>query len=283
MDECPRNSATGDARVERYLGFYPRILLVAFLCTACTVHPKDYTLYSGYGNDEAQGPWSRFPGVLLSNVDVSRNDIQGLLSIDLLKAMADEFLNLEGATQCDPASRYPIPNVSTEYCSASYVVNTAQDDQNPKYELRLTIPRRNLVHPERSCFPPKAVRDADFPERWITLLGLIHNHPCGRGPSSRDLETWPVDFDSTQGMARLDLYPGNAITGTPPIVDGTPLIVQSYIFARRKGETILLLLRTTGDIHEWTGDAWVWRARCEPDPSGKGLARCNPPFKLHGE
>jgi hypothetical protein len=259
------------------------MLLAIFLYASCTSSPKDYTLYSGYGGDEAQGPWARFPGVALSKVDLIHNDIQGLLNVNLLKAMADELLSLDGATACDPVSGQPIPNISTEYCSATYVVNTALDGQNPQYELRLTIPRRNLVNPERSCFPPKAVRDADFPAQRIIILGLIHNHPCGRGPSTQDVGTWPVEFDPTQGMARLDLFPGNLVTGTAPIIDGTPVIVQSYIFARKGTKTILLLLRTTGDIHQWNGHAWEWRARCEPDPSGKGLARCNPPFGFHGK
>jgi hypothetical protein len=225
----------------------------------------------------------RFPGVVLSRADLAQGGIEGLLSVELLKAMADELLRLDGAAQCEPASRTPIPNISTEYCSALYVANTARDEEHPQYELRLTVPRRNLVNPERSCFPPKAVRDADYPARWITILGLIHNHPCGHGPSTRDLETWPVDFDSTQGMARLDLYPGNAVSGTPPTIQGSPIIVQSYIFAKKGDETILLLLRTTGDIHQWNGHDWEWRAKCAPEPSGNGPARCNPPFTLHGE
>jgi hypothetical protein len=54
-------------------------------------------------------------------------------------------------------------------------------------------------------------------------------------------------------MARLDLYPGNVISGMPPTIQGIPVIVQSYIFAKKGDETILLLLRTTGDIHQWNG------------------------------
>lgn len=274
--------AGGGAKRGRFGRLLP-ILLLPLLSPSCASTPTDYTLYSGLGNDAAPGPWARFPGVALSKGDLDPHDPQGVLSVSLLKDMAEEVLHLEGAAQCEPASRQPIPNLSTEYCSALYVVNTAQDEEHPQYELRLTTPRRNLVNPERSCFPPKAVRDADFPARWIIIIGLIHNHPCGRGPSTRDIETWPVDFDPTQGMARLDLYPGNAVSGTAPTLQGVPLIVQSYIFAKRGDRTILLLLRTTGDIHQWNGRDWEWRARCEPSPSGNGPARCNPPFKLRDE
>lgn len=280
---CRNGCQVGDGAKRERFGRIVPLLLLTIVSASCASTPSDYTLYSGHGNDDAQGPWARFPGVALSKVDLDPHDLEGALNADLLKAMAEEVLRLDGAAQCEPTSRRPIPNISTEYCSALYVANTALDDERPQYELRLTIPRRNRFNPERSCFPPKAVRDADFPARWIIIIGLIHNHPCGHGPSTRDIETWPVDFDPTQGMARLDLYPGNAVSGTAPTIQGVPLIVQSYIFAKRGDRTILLLLRTTGDIHQWDGHGWEWRAKCEPSPSGNGPARCNPPFKLHEE
>jgi hypothetical protein len=87
----------------------------------------------------------------------------------------------------------------------------------------------------------------------------------------------------TKGMARLDLYPGNVVTGEPPVVEGTPVVVQSFIFAQKGKQPIYLLLRSTGDVHEWNGREWQWRARCEPDPSGGGPARCVPPFTPGGE
>jgi hypothetical protein len=114
------------------------------------------------------------------------------------------------------------------------------------------------------------------------VIGFLHNHPCWRGPSTPDMGTWPLDFDFTKGMARLDLYPGNVMTGEPPVVDGIPVVVQSFIFAQKGNQPIYLLLRSTGDVHEWNGREWQWRARCEPDPSGGGPAKCVPPFTPGG-
>lgn len=255
------------------------------ISSACASPPKDYILYSGSGSDEASGPWSRFPGVVLSREELTQHAVPGLLRIEVLKVIADEILRLQGATSCDatePVNRKPILNLSAEYCSALYVVNKSESEQTPIYELRLTIPRRNLVNPERGCFPPQSIKDADFPARRTTMLGFLHNHPCWRGPSTPDMGTWPLDFDFTKGMARLDLYPGNVITGEPPVVDGTPVVVQSFIFAQKGNQPIYLLLRSTGDVHEWNGREWQWRARCEPDPSGGGPAKCVPPFTPGG-
>jgi hypothetical protein len=262
------------------------MLMMVLAHNACANPPKDYTLYSGLGNDEAEGPWDRFPGVPLSRGDLTQNNPSGLLPIKVLEAMAGGLLSLDGATQCDsadPVSRKPMPNISAEYCSAAYVVNTAQDERAPSYELRLTIPRRNLLNPESGCVPPKVAVDRDFPARWVTIIGLLHNHPCWRGPSSLDMGTWPVDYDFSRGMARLDLYPGNVVTGSPPIIDGTPLIVQSYILVRKGRQPIYLLLRTTGDVHQWNGGEWEWRAKCEPASRRNRPAICNPPFKLIGD
>lgn len=262
------------------------ILVFILAWSSCTSTHRDYTLYSGAGNDEAEGPWSRFPGILLSKSDLTQYELHGLLRFDALQLMADQLLELEGATICDssdPTKRKPVPNASAEYCSAMYVVNTTESDDNPSYELRLTKPRRRLTNAERSCIPPKSAKDLDFPARHVTIIGLIHNHTCWSGPSTPDMGTWPVDFDFTQNMARVDLYPGNAVTGEPPIAGGTPLLVQSYIFAQKDKQRIYLLLRTTGDVHQWSGLEWNWRARCEPAAFDKGPAKCTPPFKLIGE
>lgn len=271
--------------VRSVAGAWATGFMAILVCHACAIPPRDYILYSGAGRDEALGPWSRFPGVLLSRKELTQHPVPGLLRIEVLKVMADELLRLEGATSCDvtdPVKRKPIPNISVEYCSALYVVNTADDEQTPSYELRLTTPRRNLVNPERGCVPPQSVRDADFPAHRTTLIGLLHNHPCWRGPSTPDMGTWPVDFDFTQGMSRLDLYPGNGVTGEPPVIEGAPIVVQSFIFARKGDQPIYLLLRSTGDVHEWNGGEWEWRARCEPDPSGGGPAKCVPLFTPGG-
>jgi hypothetical protein len=212
---------------------------------------------------------------------VAQQTPAGLLRFEVLKTLSDAFLQLEGATSCDttdPANRKPIRDVSAEYCSALYVVDTARESAPSTYELRLTTPRRNLIHPERGCIPPQSVNDAEYPARQLILIGLIHNHPCWRGPSTPDMGLWPLDFDATQGMARLDLYPGNAVTAQPPVLGDTPLVAQSYIFARKGQQPIYLLLRTTGDVHEWDGSEWKWRSRCEPDSTGGGPARCAPAF-----
>ncbi|ATB31128.1 hypothetical protein [Melittangium boletus] len=256
------------------------LMMILLISPACT-SPNDYIIYTGAGGDEASGPWSRIPGIVLSQENITQQAPAGLLRFEIMKAISDQFLRLEGATSCDttdPLNRKPVRNLTAEYCSALYVVNISEDGQPPTYELRLTTPRRNLVNPERGCFPPQSVKDADYPVNRITLIGLLHNHPCWRGPSTPDMAIWPMDFDATQGMARLDLYPGNSVTGEPPIIGGSPIVAQSFIFARKEQHPIYLLLRSTGDVHEWSGNAWEWRTRCEPEPLGSGPARCAPLF-----
>ena len=224
-------------------------LILGLACAS----PKDYVLYAGAGGDAASGPWSRVRGISLTREDVAKQQPTGLLRFELLEAISTAFLQLEGSTSCDTteaANRKPIRGMSAEYCSALYVVDTAPEGKPSTYELRLTTPRRNALHPERGCIPPLSVNDADHSARRLTVIGLIHNHPCWRGPSTPDMGLWPLDFDTAQGMARLDLYPGNADTGQPPLLGETPLVAQSYIFARKGQQPIYLLLRSTGDVHE---------------------------------
>ncbi|WP_186002158.1 hypothetical protein [Corallococcus sp. Z5C101001] len=213
--------------------------------------------------ERARGPWSEVPSVEMPTGETS-------IPISLLRDVADALLQLPGAKACDPGTRRPIPGLSTEYCSTVYVAGTHQS-----LSWRVTEPVRER---HNRCTPFYAVQDADHPPTQVWVVGYIHNHPCGAGPSAQDLVAWPTDaFRPAVAMAEVRLIPGNP---APARFQSTFLEMASAVVAERQdGTRIFLRYFPTGEIEQWSEArrGWVLLGRCAPAPAG-GLSvapRCD--------
>ncbi|ATB32593.1 hypothetical protein [Melittangium boletus] len=232
-------------------------LPILLLGVGCATPPETNTLARGMV--VAKGPWSQVPAVEMPAGDAS-------IPITLLRDAADALLMLPGAKVCDPAENRPLVGLSTEYCSTVYVAGGRES-----LSWRVTEPSQGN---HSSCKPFFKVKDDDYPDSQVWVVGYIHNHPCASTPSSLDLGAWPTDsLDPYVSMAEVRLIPGNP---SPAIYKSTSIEMASALVAERQdGTRIFLRYFPTGEIQQWSDgrDHWVTLGTCvprEPDNHSRG-------------
>jgi len=172
-------------------GAFPILLFVV----GCATLPPTST--TARGEIVAKGPWSQVPAVEMPTGDAS-------IPITLLRDVADALLILPGSKVCDPMTNRPMVGLSTEYCSTVYVAGGRDS-----LSWRVTAPSQGN---HNSCKPFLKVKDDDYPDSQVRVVGYIHNHPCASTPSSLDLGAWPTDsLDPYVSMAEVCLIPGNPV------------------------------------------------------------------------
>jgi len=233
------------------------MLLLTMLVMGCASLPPVRT--TAQGATFAKGPWSEIPAIEMPTGDTS-------IPIALLRDVADALLALPGARTCDPMTKTPVADLSMEYCSTVYVAG-ARDSLS----WRVTAPVRGN---HNSCNPFFAVKDDDYPDSQIWVVGYIHNHPCAALPSSLDFGAWPTDgFDPYAGMAEIRLVPGNP---APAFYKNTSIEMASALVAERPDSTrIILRYFPTGELQQWSDarSKWMTLGACTPrmpDSHGRG-------------
>lgn len=241
--------------------------LVLILGAGCANLSPPHT--SAPSTAAARGPWSEVPAVEMPTEDTS-------IPIALLRDVGDALLKRPGAKVCDPLTQKPIVGLSTEYCLTVYVAG-----ERGSLSWRVTEP---IKGDHNSCKPSFTVKDDDYPDSWVWVVGYIHNHPCAATPSSLDLAAWPTDkFDPYVAMAEVRLIPGNP---APATYKNTAIEMASALVAERQdGTRVFLRYFSTGEVQQWS-DAnarWMTLGTCAPrgENSLSPTPRCDhEPLKL---
>lgn len=237
-----------------------RASLLLMLGCAPSLHPKT----TMQDVDVAREPWLDVPAVEMPTGDPS-------IPINLIRDVADAILRRPGAKVCDKVNQRPIPGLSTEYCSTVYVAGNRDS-----LSWRVTEPLRG---DHQSCSPFFEVKDSDYPDSQVWVVGYIHSHPCGTPPSSRDLRAWPTDkFDPYVAMAEFRLVPSNP---EPAIYRDIGIEMASALVAERAdGTRTFLRYFPTGEIQQWSNARamWVSLGRCTPGREGRP-PQCDRPLR----
>ena len=219
---------------------------LGFMAGCATLPPPA----QGQGPAMARGPWSEVPAVEMPTGDSS-------IPISLLRDAAEALLKRPGARVCDPLNRRPIVGLSTEYCSTVYVAG----DRN-SLSWRVTEP---VQGDHNSCEPLFAVKDGDYADSLVWVVGYIHNHPCAALPSSQDLSSWPTDaFKPYVAMAEVRLIPGNPMAAA---YEDTYIEMASALVAElQDGTRVFLRYFPTGEVQQWSQakTGWVTLGVCTP-------------------
>lgn len=238
------------------------VLLVLLLGVGCATVPPHLQAQDAV---VAKGPWAEVPSVEMPTGDSS-------IPIELLRDVADALLKRPGAKVCDPVTRRPIVGMSTEYCSTVYVAG-ARDSLS----WRVSEP---IMGNHERCRPRSWVKDDDYPDSKVWVVGYVHNHPCGAPPSSFDLGAWPTDaLNPYVAMAAVRLIPGNP---APAFYRNTAIEMASALVAERQdGSRVFLRYFPTGEVQQWSQarGGWFTLGRCAPRVDGR-ISQCDRPLRL---
>lgn len=231
-------------RVSNMKPFVPLMLLMLGCATSPppSITPADPVV--------PRGPWSEVPTIEMPTGDTS-------IPIGLLQDVAEALLKRPGARVCDQVTQRPIPGLSTEYCSTVYVAG----DGNA-LSWRVSEPVQGN---HKACRPFFKVKDDDYPESQVWIVGYVHNHVCAAAPSSQDLGNWPTDaFDPYVAMAAFRLIPGNP---APAVYKNRAVEMASAVVAERQdGTRVFLRYFTTGEVQQWSKAQarWFTLGLCAP-------------------
>lgn len=198
----------------------------------------------------APGPWPEVPVVIENGTRVPD---------DLVLTTLTSLMGLPGAADaCDPLTGRPRAD-ATEYCVALY--RTPED-------WRVSWPVRNVLDVSKACWPPfGGVDDADFGDD-LPVFGYAHNHPCGAGASSQDLESWPRLKAGEEGWV-LVAYAATPSGRLARDSRGEPIPAWGWLATGHRDAPRFYKWNQAGAVFRWMGreSGWTFQATCRPASS----------------
>ncbi|AFE05529.1 hypothetical protein COCOR_03952 [Corallococcus coralloides DSM 2259] len=198
----------------------------------------------------APGPWPDVPSVI---EDVAH------VPDDLVLSTLSSLMGLPGAADaCDASTGRPRAD-ATEYCVALY--------RTPR-DWRVSWPVRSASGASKTCWPPfGGVDDADFGDD-LPVFGYAHNHPCGTGASSQDLESWPRLKAGEEGWV-LVAYAATPSGRLARDSRGEPIPAWGWLATGPRSAPRFYKWNQSGAVFRWTGreTGWTFQATCHPASS----------------